>query len=109
MSKWIKKGDKVLIIAGNDKGKVGDVLKRVEGKVVVEGVNVRKRHLKSRDRAVSSRIVEMEKPIDISNVALCDSEGLRIKLKVRQTSDGKKELYYLREEREIVHRQLRKG
>ena len=109
MSKWIKKGDQVVVIAGNDKGKKGKVITRLEDKVVVEKVNLRKRHLKSKSKQGASEIVEMEKPIHISNVCLCNDKGDPIRVRVRESSNGKKELYYLDGEKEVVHRELRKG
>lgn len=108
MSKWIKKGDQVAVIAGNSKGETGKVLSRLEDKVVVEKINVRKRHFKSKSQQGASQIVEMEKPIHISNVRLCNDQGKPIKVKVRETSAGK-ELYYLEDGKEVVHRQLKKG
>ncbi len=108
MSKWIRKGDNVLVIAGNDKGKTGVVVSREADRVVVKGVNIRKKHVKSRDRNAQSRIVEMEKSIHISNTALCDQEGSKLKIKCRTTTAGAKELYYIKESKEVVHRQLRK-
>ncbi len=67
----IKKGDKVKIIAGKDKGKSGVVLRALpkEGKVVVEGVALYKRHMKGGAGKVGT-IVERSRPIDASNVAL---------------------------------------
>jgi large subunit ribosomal protein L24 len=67
----IKKGDKVKVITGKDKGKTGAVLRAFprENTVLVEGVGKYKRHLKSRSGGVG-RIVERERPIDVSNVAL---------------------------------------
>lgn len=106
MSKWIKKGDNILIIAGNDKGKTGTVIARRGDRAVVKGINVRKKHVKSRDRSEPSRVVEVELPLHISNLALCDAEGNKIKVKCRTTSSGAKELYYKKENREVVHRQL---
>jgi large subunit ribosomal protein L24 len=82
MSK-VKKGSRVLVIAGNDRGKTGEVLSKSEDRVIVQGVNVRKKHLKrsqQQDAQVQGgRIVEMEVPIHISNVCLCDKDGKRIK------------------------------
>lgn len=109
MSKWIKKGDQILVIAGNNKGMTGKVLSRKDDKVLVEGVNLRKKHLKGKARGIPSRIVDLEMPMDISNICLCSAEGKPIKLKVRQTSEGNKELFYLDGEKEVIHRQLRKG
>ncbi len=64
-----------MVIAGNDKGKTGEVLAREEDRVLVQGVNIRKKHLKRTQQSQGGRIVEMEVPIHISNVALCDKEG----------------------------------
>lgn len=79
MSKSIRKGDRILVIAGNDRGKTGEVLSRGEDRVLVQGINVRKKHLKRTQQTQGGRIVEMEVPIHISNVCLCDKEGNRIK------------------------------
>jgi large subunit ribosomal protein L24 len=67
----VKKGDKVKVLTGKDKGKSGVVLRALpkEGKVVIEGVAVAKRSLRSRVSGQSGRIGERERPIDASNVA----------------------------------------
>lgn len=108
MSKWIKKGDNVVVIAGNDKGKTGLVSSRNGDHVIVKGINVRKKHVKSRDRSVQSQVMEIELPIHISNTTLCDSEGNKLKVKCRTTTAGAKELYYVKGNKEVVHRQLKK-
>jgi large subunit ribosomal protein L24 len=66
----VKKGDNVKIIAGKDKGKSGVILRALpkEGKVVIEGVGMVKRHIKGVAGKVG-RIVERPRPIDASNVA----------------------------------------
>ncbi len=79
MSKWIRKGDRVLVIAGNDRGKTGEVLSRGEDRILVKDVNMRKKHLKRTQETQGGRIVEMEVPIHISNVCLCDKDGKRLK------------------------------
>ncbi|MDD3341360.1 MAG: 50S ribosomal protein L24 [Bacilli bacterium] len=68
-----KTGDTVLVIAGKDKGKEGKIIKvlRDKNKVVVEGVNVVKKHIKSNGQSAGS-IEEMEKPIHASNVMIKD-------------------------------------
>lgn len=72
----IKKGDKVKVISGNDKGVVGEVraVFPAEGKVIVEGVNVRTRHRKesqaANGRKIEGGIIRSEAPIDASNVQL---------------------------------------
>lgn len=108
MSKWIKKGDNVVVIAGNYKGKTGPVVARQGDRVVIKGINVRKKHVKSRDRSAPSSVIDIELPIHISNTALCDDQGQKIKVKCRTTSAGAKELYYVKDNKEVVHRQLRK-
>lgn len=66
----VKKGDKVKIITGKDKGKVGTIARAIpqEDRVVVEGVAIAKRHIKGRQGQVG-RIVERPMPIHVSNVA----------------------------------------
>ena len=88
----IKKGDQVIVIAGKDKGKKGDVV-RVEGdRVVVSNVNIVKRHTKPNPQAgVAGVVVEREASMHISNVALfnpASGKGERIGFKVLE--DGRK-------------------
>ncbi|WP_165010575.1 50S ribosomal protein L24 [Neisseria yangbaofengii] len=74
MNKIIK-GDKVVIIAGKDKGKQGQVVCILGDKIVVEGVNVVKRHQKSNPmRGVEGGIIAKEMPLAISNVAILNPE-----------------------------------
>ena len=70
----IVKGDKVVVIAGKDKGKEGIVqaVYPKKNKVVVEGVNTHKKHQKPTQQNPEGTIVEMYVPIDISNVAIVD-------------------------------------
>jgi large subunit ribosomal protein L24 len=109
MSKWIRKGDRVLVNAGNDKGKAGEVLQRLEDRVVVQGVNIRKKHLRPNQQAPGGRIVEMECPIHISNVTPCDKENNRLKLAVQITKDGGKNLVYTSGGKEVIYRAVKKG
>ena len=69
----LKTGDKVVVIAGKDKGKEGAITKvlRNENKVVVEGVNVAKKHIKPNGQTAGS-IQEIELPINASNVMIID-------------------------------------
>jgi large subunit ribosomal protein L24 len=66
----IKKGDKVKIIAGKDRGKTGTVLKvyKDEGKVSVEGVNLYKKRAKSKRQGQKGETVQVVRPLSISNV-----------------------------------------
>ena len=88
----IKKGDQVIVVAGKDKGKRGDVI-RVDGdRVIVSNVNIVKRHTKPNPQAgVAGGVVEREAPIHVSNVMLFNpatGKGERIGFKVLE--DGRK-------------------
>ena len=84
----IKKDDMVVVIAGKDKGKTGQVLRTIpkKNKVVVEGVNMQTKHAKA-TRTSGSEIKHMEGPIDASNVMFYDKAATRIGHKIE---DGKK-------------------
>ncbi|MCU1357404.1 MAG: ribosomal protein L24p [Acidimicrobiales bacterium] len=68
----IKKGDRVLVLSGKDKGKEGVVQQAFprEGKVIVEGVNTAKRHRAARTATEAGGILDIDKPIPVSNVAV---------------------------------------
>ena len=67
----IRKGDDVIVLTGKDKGKRGAVLRVLDGKLIVEGVNVAKKHQKPNPvKGVQGGVVEKTMPIDVSNVAL---------------------------------------
>jgi large subunit ribosomal protein L24 len=88
----IRKGDQVVVIAGSDKGKKGEVVRVAGDKVVVQNVNIIKRHTKPNPQAnVAGGIIEREAPIHISNVMLfnqASGKGERIGFKVLE--DGRK-------------------
>jgi large subunit ribosomal protein L24 len=86
----IKKGDSVIVIAGKDKGKSGKVARALprEEQVLVEGVNVVRRHQRARRRNSQGQIIEQPMPIHVSNVALTEGgKPVRAGYKVE---DGKK-------------------
>jgi len=72
----IKKGDTVLIISGKNRGKRGKVLQVFprEGRVVVEGVNLRKKHIRPRRAGEKGQIVEMPAPLHVSNIKIICSK-----------------------------------
>lgn len=74
MAAKIKKGDAVIVIAGRDKGRQGKVLKVMpsDGRCLVEGVNMVKRHLKPSMADPNGGVREQEAPLDLSNVAVRD-------------------------------------
>jgi len=86
----IKKGDTVKVIAGKDKGKTGSVLTvaKETNQVVIEGLNVSKRHQKAKRKGTAGQIIEKSMPIDASNVALMEGDkAVRAGYKME---DGKK-------------------
>ncbi|MBM3650742.1 MAG: 50S ribosomal protein L24 [Alphaproteobacteria bacterium] len=88
----IRKGDRVKVIAGRSKGKVGDVLRvlAAEQRVVVSGVNVIKRHTKP-SRTETGGIIEREAAIHVSNVALLDPKSDKpTKIGFKFLEDGRK-------------------
>ena len=93
----IRKGDEVVVLVGKDKGKRGSVLKRIDdAHVVVEGVNRVKKHVRPNPvRGQVGGIVEMEMPIDVSNVALFNpatQKGDRVGFRVLE--DGRKVRFF---------------
>lgn len=89
----IKKDDIVVVIAGKDKGKKGKVHQSLHGEqcVMVEGVNMVKRHTKPRGTVRQAGIIEREAPINISNVMLqCPKCNRPTRVNSRTMEDGKK-------------------
>ena len=88
----IKKGDQIIVIAGADKGKKGEVVRVAGDKVVVQNINIIKRHTKPNPQAgQAGGIIEREAPIHISNVMLFNTasgKGERVGFKVLE--DGRK-------------------
>jgi large subunit ribosomal protein L24 len=90
--KHVRKNDLVQVIAGKDKGKTGKVLRVINktGKVVVEKVNVIKRHKRATGKEAGG-IIEKEGPIHASNVLLyADSIGKGVRVSVKVADGGKK-------------------
>ncbi len=73
----IRKNDNVIVVTGNDKGKTGKVLKVFPSvsKVIIEGINLRKRHTKANQKNPQGGIIEKEAPINVSNVMLLDPKS----------------------------------
>ena len=107
MSKWIRKGDKVVVVSGNEKGKMGEVLLRTADRVLIQGVNIRKKHAKRREKSPGTEILEMEMPLSLQKVALCTPEGKAVKVKARFDAQGQKELYYKESDREVLLRKVK--
>ena len=87
----LKTGDKVVVVSGSNKGKEGKITKILYNKVIVEGVNIVKKHLKPKNNNGTGEIIEMEAPIHVSNVMLSDPKTKKpTKVKIEKDSKGKK-------------------
>lgn len=108
MSKWIKTGDTVLVIAGNSKGKTGEVIAKSDDKVLIKNINVRKKHMKPQGQNKVGQIVEIEAPIHISNVKLYVENDPKAKVKLKIDSKGHKDLVYKHDGKTKVYRSVSK-
>ncbi len=91
MARHICKGDMVIITAGNDRGVTGEVMRVIPklDRVVVQGVNVRSKHLKPSQASPQGGIVRREMPIHISNVSpVVEGKPTRVRFEIRE--DGSK-------------------
>lgn len=100
----LKKGDKVIVISGKDKGTIGVIQKALpkENRVIVDGVNVRKKHIKPNQMNPDGSIQEIYAPIDASNVMYYDEKakkGTRLGYKVGK--DGEKVRYMKSSKKEV--------
>ena len=92
MPRHVRKGDSVIVTAGNDKGVTGEVLRVIpcDSRVVVQGVNIRTKHLKPTQVNPQGGTVQREMPIHISNVApVVDGKPTRVRFETNP--DGSKE------------------
>jgi large subunit ribosomal protein L24 len=90
----VVRGDQVIVVRGDDKGKRGEVIRVYpkKGRVTVKGINIVKRHRKARTAEEQSGIIEMEAPIHVSNVMLIDPKsGEPTRTRMRIDDDGTKE------------------
>jgi large subunit ribosomal protein L24 len=89
----VRKGDTVQVIAGRDRGKVGEILSvnPKKSQVIVEGVNIRTKHVKPQQEGESGQIVTQEAPIHSSNVMLySEKEKVASRVAYTFTDDGRK-------------------
>lgn len=89
----IKKGDKVVVLTGKDRGKEGLVTRALPelGKVIVEGVNVAKRHQRATSATQQGGIIDKLMPLDVSNVAIVSpSDGKATRVGYRFDDNGNK-------------------
>lgn len=105
MAAKIRRGDRVVVLTGRSRGKVGEVLKVLpkEHRAIVQGVNVAKRHVKASMRTQGG-IVEKEAPIDLSNLAHLDPKTNKpTRVGFRTLDDGRK-VRYAKQSGEIIDR-----
>ena len=87
----LKTGDKVVVIAGANKGKEGKITHVLENRVVIEGVNIVKKHIKPKNNNGTGEIREVEAQIHVSNVMLIDPKTKKAtKIKYDFDKNGKK-------------------
>ncbi len=103
----IKKGDDVILITGKDKGRRGTVsVVQDNGKVIVEGLNLAKKHQKGNPQAgVSGGIVEKEMPLDVSNVMLFNAKagkGDRVGFKFLGEGEARRKVRFFKSNQEIL-------
>jgi large subunit ribosomal protein L24 len=93
MAARIRKGDQVVVISGADRGKRGEVLRVMptDGRAVVQGVNIAKKHTKPKGMGQPGGIIEVEASIDLSNLMLVDPKTDKpTKVGFRVLEDGRK-------------------
>lgn len=101
----VRKGDTVAVTSGREKGKTGEILRVDRGRrrVVVQGVNMVKRHTRP-SPTTPGGILEKEAPLDVSNVALLDPEdGKPTRVGFRRLEDGRK-VRYSKRSGEVIDR-----
>ncbi len=104
MAAKIKKGDKVIVLTGKDKGRTGEVIKAIpdENRVVVSGVNIKVKHQKPTQADPQGGIKRIEAPIHVSNVAHVDptsGKGTRVGFK---TDDKGRKVRFAKRSGEII-------
>lgn len=104
----LRKNDKVKVVSGNNKGKEGKILKiyRDKNRVIVEGVNIIKRHTRASQKNPQGGITQKEAPVHVSNVMLIDpkaGEPTRLGMKIIEEAGGKKKrMRYGKKSGEII-------
>ena len=88
----VKKGDQVLIISGKDKGRTAKIIKSLpkEDKILVEGINLKKKHVRAKREGEKGQVVDISAPLNVSNVKIiCPKCGKAVRV-AYETKDGNK-------------------
>jgi large subunit ribosomal protein L24 len=101
MAAKLKKGDKVVVLAGKDKGKQGEISRVMpqDGKAIVDGINISIRHTKQSQTSQGGRI-PTPMPIDLSNLSLMDKNGKATRVGFRV--EGDKKVRYAKTTGEVI-------
>ncbi|HET9091229.1 MAG TPA: 50S ribosomal protein L24 [Acidimicrobiales bacterium] len=88
----IRKGDRVQVLQGKDRGKIGEVMRAIpaEQKVIVEGVNIAKRHQRATNATMQGGIIDKDMPLHVSSVALVCSQCGPTRVGYRHDEQGRK-------------------
>lgn len=105
-NKHVREGSKVKVITGNDKGLLGQVLSRTSDRVIVQGVNVRKKHVR-RTQNQPGQIIDIERSINVSNVMLVNDQDVPVRAKVKIDSKGEKTLVSKKDGKEQTLRNIK--
>jgi len=99
----LKKGDQVLIIKGKDRGKVGKITKALpkENRVIIEGLNLVKKNIKPRREGEKGKIIEIPRPVSISNVKLICSNCLK-PTRIGYKFEGQKKYRYCKKCQKLI-------
>lgn len=108
-TKKVRTGDRVIVIAGNSKGQVGLVKAKKGDYVYIEGVQMQKKAVRPTQQNPKGGFVEIEAPIHISNVCLCDEQGTALKVKVQTNEQGERELYYVQDGKRVTYRSIKRA
>ncbi|MBS0656161.1 MAG: 50S ribosomal protein L24 [Verrucomicrobia bacterium] len=107
-SKKVRAGDTVVVTTGACKGQSGKVIRCSADRVLVQGINLCKKHVKKSEQHPQGGIIEMEKFLHVSNVCPCDANGTALKLQVRFQENGEKELCYEKDGELVVWRSMKR-
>lgn len=107
ISKKVRAGDQVFVITGNYKGQTGKVLRKTGQYLTIQGINVRKKCVKKSQTNPKGAILEIEKPIHISNVQLCIEEK-PVRAKIGKDKNGNRMICYRDGEKQTVYREFKK-
>jgi len=109
LNKRVRVGDTVVVTAGNDRGKSGKVLSRTTDRILIEGVNIRKKTVRPSEANQKGGFIEIERAIHASNVQAATDAGKAVRLKSRISKKGDKELVFTEGGKETVYRTVRKA